>query len=175
MGGLKKHESTLPSLLIGGTAVQTASVVVALQARIDAANAAVAARATWQAAVSAARDERAKSSALLQKVRQALHLAFDGNGEALADFGLTPRKARVVSPATKVVAAAKAKATRVARHTMGTKQKKGVKATGTVTVTLGGADHAAGAAPSGTPTPAAAATAAPAPAPVPAPAPKPTG
>jgi hypothetical protein len=44
--------------------------------------------------------------------------------DALATFGLTPRKPRVVSPEARVAAAAKAKATRAARHTMGKKQKK---------------------------------------------------
>lgn len=35
---------------------------------------------------------------------------FAGSTDTLADFGLSPRKARAVSPAVKVVAAAKAKA-----------------------------------------------------------------
>jgi hypothetical protein len=127
INGLKKHQSTLPSVLVGGTALPTATVIAALQARIDAANAIVATKATWQAAVAGAREEQAKSGALLLKVRQALQLAFDGNVDTLADFGLAPRKPRVVSTTTKVAAATKAKATRAARHTMGTEQKKAVK------------------------------------------------
>jgi hypothetical protein len=45
-------------------------------------------------------------------------------GASLADFGLNPKKAR--TPLTieeKAAAAAKRKATRAARHTMGSKQK----------------------------------------------------
>jgi hypothetical protein len=40
---------------------------------------------------------------------------------------LSPRKVSAVSPEKKVAAAAKAKATREARHTMGKNQKQGVK------------------------------------------------
>jgi hypothetical protein len=40
---------------------------------------------------------------------------------------LTPRKPHVVTPEVKVAAAAKAKATRAARHTMGAQQKAGIK------------------------------------------------
>ncbi len=41
----------------------------------------------------------------------------------LGTFGLTPRNPRVVTPETQVIAAAKARATRAARHTMGKKQR----------------------------------------------------
>jgi hypothetical protein len=49
---------------------------------------------------------------------------FAGQIEALGDFGLTARKPRApVAPAAKAVSVEKAKATRAARHTMGSKQK----------------------------------------------------
>jgi hypothetical protein len=77
--------------------------------------------------VQAERDERAKSRALVTGVRQALQAAFADSAETLAKYGLKPRKKPVVSPQTRVAAAAKAKATRAARHTMGSNQKKAVK------------------------------------------------
>jgi hypothetical protein len=49
---------------------------------------------------------------------------FSRSPDALADFGLTPRKARkALTPAELVRKAEKAKATREARHTMGKRQK----------------------------------------------------
>ncbi|HZU82318.1 MAG TPA: hypothetical protein VE987_05355 [Polyangiaceae bacterium] len=125
--GLKKHEAILASLLIGGTSYKTADIIATLQSRIDARNAAVSSRATWQAEVKADRDTRTKTKALVSGLRQALAVMFAGSIDALADFGLKPRKARVVTPEQKQAAALKAKATRAARGTMGSQQKKAVK------------------------------------------------
>jgi hypothetical protein len=60
-------------------------------------------------------------------VRQTLLLAFDGKLDTLADFGLTARAVPVRTPEQRTAAAAKAKATRAARHTMGSKQKAAIK------------------------------------------------
>jgi hypothetical protein len=127
--GLKKHEQTLASLVIGGTSFKTADITAILQARLDTANAAQSTRATWQNAVKADHDEGAKTKTFVSGLRQAIQVAFAGSIDALADFGLTPRKPRVVSPEKKAAAAAKAKATRAARHTMGKKQKAAIKGT----------------------------------------------
>jgi hypothetical protein len=127
--GLKKHQSTLSSLLIAGTSLKTADLIGTLQARIDARNATVKSRAAWQTDVKAVRDERAKTKALVSGLRQALHVMFAGSIDTLADFGLTPRKVSVLTPEEKALATAKAKATRSARHTMGSKQKAKIKGT----------------------------------------------
>lgn len=124
--GLKKHEATVPSLVIGGTSIKTTDIIGILQARIDARNAAVATKATWQSGVKADYDERSKTKTVVSGVRQALQVAFVGSIDALADFGLKPRKPAVRTPEQKQAAAAKAKATRAARHTMGSQQKKTV-------------------------------------------------
>jgi hypothetical protein len=125
--GLTKHAQTLPSFLVSGAPVKTADLLATLQTRLAVAKPVDSDRAAWLTAVQAYRDERAKSDALVSGVRQALHVMFAGSIETLADFGLSPRKVSVVSPETKVAAAAKAKATREARHTMGKNQKKAVK------------------------------------------------
>ena len=127
--GLKKHEPTLSSLFIGGTSLKTADVIGILQARIDAASTAVSSRATWQTDVKADHDGRAKTKTFVSGLRQALQVAFVGQIDALADFGLKPRKVRVTTPEQKALASAKAKATRAARHTMGPKQKAQIKGT----------------------------------------------
>jgi hypothetical protein len=125
--GLEKHQATFTSLTFGGTTLKTADLIGILQARIDARNTAVSTRATWQTNVKADHDEREKTAAIVAGLRQALHVWFSGSIDALADFGLKPRKVRVTTPEQKQAAAAKAKATRAARHTMGSQQKKAVK------------------------------------------------
>jgi hypothetical protein len=156
--GLNKHAQAITSFVIAGATVTMKDIITNLQTLIASANTVESTRATWQNAVKADKDERAKLKAFVSSVKQALLLAFAGSIDALADFGLTPHKVAVRTPAQKIAAAAKAKATRAARHTAGTKQKKAIK--GTVPTTAPG-------------TPAAAPVPTPAPAPVPSPAPAP--
>jgi hypothetical protein len=125
--GVKKHEQTLGGLLIGGVSYKPADITPVLQARVDSANRVLAARAAWAEAVQADRDEQAKSKTFVSGLRQALKVAFGKSVETLADFGLTPRKQAVVTPAQRVAATAKGQATRAARHTMGPKQKAKIK------------------------------------------------
>ncbi len=125
--GLDEIAATIPTIIVGGAPVATKDIVAALHARIAAARVATSTRATWQAAVRSERDEREKTKALVGVVKQTLLASFAGQVDALARFGLTPRKPRVVSPDTQVAAAAKARATRAARHTMGKKQKAEIK------------------------------------------------
>jgi hypothetical protein len=125
--GLVKHEPTLSSFTIAGATVKTTDLITTLQNRQNSAKTVESTRAIWQAAVSADRSLRAQSNPTVSAVKQALHVMFAGSPETLADFGLTPHKPYVVSPAVRVAAAAKAKATRSARHTMSTKQKAGIK------------------------------------------------
>ena len=53
--------------------------------------------------------------------------AYGTSPDALADFGLSPKSRAQLTAEANVAAAAKRKATRAARHTMGSKQKLGVK------------------------------------------------
>jgi len=124
--GLTKHALTIASMVIAGQTMATKDIIAEIQTSITAANAVQTARATWQAAVAANKATRAKNKAFLSGVRQALLVAFAGQVDALADFGLKPRKVAVVTPAEKTARAAKAKATRAARHTMGKVQKSKV-------------------------------------------------
>jgi hypothetical protein len=122
--GLTKHAATIPSLVIAGATVANKDIVTTLQARIAARGNAASTRATWRAAVKGEKDENTSSRALVSGVKQALQVMFAGQIEALGDFGMTPRKTRApIPPTAKVASAEKAKATRAARHTMGSKQK----------------------------------------------------
>src|SRR5271166_2001277 len=90
--GFKKHAADIVSLVIGTVTIKTADIGAVLQARLATANTAQSTRATWQAAVQADRDERAKTKPYVDGVKQALQVVLSGSIEGLADFGLTARK-----------------------------------------------------------------------------------
>jgi hypothetical protein len=121
--GLQKHEQDLATFVIAGKKYAVAEVIAVLQARYDATHAVITTKATWQAAVKTDHEGRASGQVFLTGVRQTLLTAFAGAVNNLADFGLVGRKPRSVSPEAQVATSAKAKATRVARHTMGKNQK----------------------------------------------------
>jgi hypothetical protein len=56
-----------------------------------------------------------------------LKVAYGTSPDVLADFGIAPKARTPLTVEAKAAAAAKRAATRAARHTMGTKQKKGIK------------------------------------------------
>jgi hypothetical protein len=120
--GLNKHSATIPPIFIAGAAVPLKDIITTLQTRVEAAKNVPLARATWLAAIKTEEDERARSGTLVSALKQSLLVFFAGQVDTLADFGLTGRKTPAVSPETRVAAAAKAEATREARHTMGKKQ-----------------------------------------------------
>jgi hypothetical protein len=158
--GFNKHAQTITSFVIAGATMQTKDIISNLQALIASATTVQTTRATWQSAVKADKGERTKLQTFVSGVKQALLVAFAGSIDTLADFGLTARKVAVRTPEEKLAAAAKAKATREARHTVGKKVKASIK--GTVPTTA-----------PATPPAASAPTAATAPVPSPAPAPAP--
>jgi len=178
--GLTKHAAALPSFLIAGVSTPTTSIIAKVQARVAAEQAVPPAKATWQAAVAQARSQITETKTLVSAVKQAILVAFAGQVDTLADFGLTPRKARVVTPEQKVASAAKSKATRAARHTAGPVQKKAVKGdvTGVVVTPVTAAPVPGPVVvppvPSPTPTPGGSPTGGGGTAPVPTPAPVPT-
>ena len=154
ISGFKKHGGAIPSIVIAGTSVSSTDIVSTLQSRIDSANSVLSTRATWQQAVQADRAERDKTKTFVSGLKAALLVAFAGQIDTLADFGLTPRKVAVLTPEEKIARAAKAQATRAARHTMGKNQKAAI----TGTVANPAPAPAAPSSPTPTPTPPAAAS-----------------
>ena len=115
--GFTKHQATLPSVIIAGTAVPTTTIIGTLQKRIAARAAVPPAKAAYQALVQADQDERTSTKAFVSGARQAVQVMFTGQIETLGDFGLKPRKAPTpLTPEQMVAKAAKAKATRDANH-----------------------------------------------------------
>jgi hypothetical protein len=135
IAGTQKH-STNGSLTFGGATYSATALVQVLQSLADSLATEDTARASWQDALKNVRDAQAKAGPIVQAYRSWL-VATNGNAPStLADYGLVPRKARTpLSTDKQAVANAKSKATRAARHTMGSKQKQDVK--GTITTIVG--------------------------------------
>ncbi len=130
IAGTRKHFSTASSLTFGNGTFTVAQVETSLQTLIDLRIAVDDAKAATKAKIVAegaqAGPLRSQMAALVVFVK-----ATYGNApDVLADFGLKPKKARTpLTISQKATAAAKRKATRAARHTMGKNQKKEVKGT----------------------------------------------
>jgi hypothetical protein len=120
--GIPKRMSSA-QMLVEGTTYTAITAVALLQGRVTAATSAVTARAAYQAAVKAADVAESTTAATVRGLVEVIYAAFGDDPAALADFGLPVRKTGVMTPAQRIVAEAKAKATRAARHTMGPKQK----------------------------------------------------
>ena len=126
----------LTSFPVGGAIMTYAEFLRAMQPIVDMANAVLTSKSAWQTAVQAERAKAAQTKIFLAAVRQAIYVLFGNNPDALADFGLVPKKVRVpLTAAARVVASAKSAATRKARGTSGKKAKLAVH--GTVADTIG--------------------------------------
>jgi hypothetical protein len=197
------HLANIASLPVGNATMTPAQIAQIYKDRIATNQAVLDANAQRAEAVKADKDKRAQTGPVTKAFKRMVQGMFAQSPTVLADFGLTPAKVVTKSVATKTVAVAKAKATRAARHTMGSRQRAqimgttvsagtgsstapvtppatGVTAPAAVTVTAGPAPAAA-TAPAASPTPVTAPAAVPAPIPAPvaapsaAPAPSPAG
>jgi hypothetical protein len=119
----------------GATTVTVDAAIKELQTLIDLREATTAAQATAKGKVAAERAQTPALVAFMNAFEQFVRFTLGADTNALADFGLTPRKGQAPKTAvTKAVAAAKGKATREARGTKGPKAKKAIH--GNVTATL---------------------------------------
>ena len=133
LAGIEKHFQNVSTLTLGGSSVALADLKQQIQTDISASDASVQAKATWRTDVQAERNSHAKVNPVLRLFKLSVIAQFGDTQSAtqtLADFGWSPRKSSTKTVATKAEAVAKTEATRVARHTMGSKQKAQV--TGTV-------------------------------------------
>jgi hypothetical protein len=127
IAGIQKHLQTASSLPLAGATFTPAVLVKLVQSRIDSANGSTAAKANWHSTVVDDKTLNTKLAPVIRALRQYVINVFGDTSPVLADFGFTPPKRATRTPEEKAASAAKAKATRAARHTMGKKQKKGVK------------------------------------------------
>jgi hypothetical protein len=165
VAGTKQHFSTVSSLAFGNGTYTPAQVEAFLQTLIDLRAAVDDAKSATKAKIVAEAAQapplRSQMAAFVAYVKA----TFGNSPDALADFGLKPRKARTPLTIDQLAAAAaKRAATRAARHTMGPKAKQKVKGTITTIVSQPTAPAPAPVAPSpvaSAPSPGASAVAAP--------------
>jgi hypothetical protein len=127
ISGTQKHYTT-GTLMVGGVSYDPATLIQTLQGLSNALVASDAAKAKWNDALTSLRDESAKVEPVIRAYQSYLVSSFGNAPSTLADFGLAPRKARApLTAQEQAAAAAKSKATRTARNTMGSQQRKKVK------------------------------------------------
>ncbi len=120
------------TLTVAGVVVTPAQVVAALQNRVSAIDATTTAKAALAKSYADGKTLRTTTQPIVNAVKQIALIMYANAPDTLTVFGLVPRKARApLTLAEKAERAAKAKATRLARNTMGPKAKAKVK--GTVT------------------------------------------
>jgi hypothetical protein len=139
--GIQKHLQGVSSLNLDGSAYSPADLVKLILSRATQVAAVAAAHDTWIKAVVAERALNTKLTPLIRGLRQYVLNAFGSASTVPADFGFTITPKKVLTPDEEVARAAKAKATRAARHTMGKVQKK--KVTGATAATAAAPSPAA--------------------------------
>jgi hypothetical protein len=114
------------SFPLAGKIWKTADIVTAFQAAIDAINTGNADKIAWETSVAKAKAAKA-TAALLYAALKGYFAVIDGRtSEAYKTLGFGPAPA-TASPATKVAAAEKTRATRKALGTLGKQQRKDAK------------------------------------------------
>jgi hypothetical protein len=127
IAGVKKHFASTPTLALDGSPTTPKDVIAALQAAIDAVDAAAAAEKVFHDVTAAQHAAIAKGNAVLKALKMLVHNQLGSAEGALGDFGFQAPKRKTPDEATKAAAVAKRAATRAARHTMGKRQKAKVK------------------------------------------------
>ena len=126
--GIQKHFTGTTPILIGGSTFTPAQVTAQLDQLATLRNDVDAARAVLKKKLA---DEKKQAPVLRPfyiSVVAFVRAAYEGSPVVLADFGLTPKKARKsLSSEQRAVAAAKRASTRAARGTMGKKKRAAIK------------------------------------------------
>jgi hypothetical protein len=128
IAGTNKHLSNATQVMVAGGSFTPAQVTSQLQAIVNLRADVQAAKAATKAKIAAEKADMPQLRVFLDAFVAFVKAAFGTSADTLADFGLQPKKVAAPPTATaKAAAAAKRKATRQARHTMGAKQRKTVK------------------------------------------------
>jgi hypothetical protein len=135
IAGVEKYFSNASSLTFGNGTFTPAQVQASFQTLIDLRTAVEDAKAATLAKIAIEDAQAAPLRRRLSAFTAFVKATFGDTPDVLADFGLKPRKP--TTPLTieqKAAASAKRAATRAARRTMGSRQKKEVKGTITTIV-----------------------------------------
>jgi hypothetical protein len=122
----QKYLTSIPTIRIAGVDHTAATIVAVVEEDIALADAATRARQDLISAAAAVRRQKAKLAPFRAGLRAFLENQF-GDPATVAEFGYASRSPQVPSAETKALAVEKRKATRAARHTMGSRQRLKVK------------------------------------------------
>src|SRR5580704_15569037 len=126
IAGIQKY-CTGQTLTLGGVSYTASDLITLLQSDTAASSASTAARATLTTEVQAERNSRQKVDPLLRFLKAYVTGQLGDtkdSAQKLDDFGYSPRNVPVKGVDVKTAAADKMRATRAARHTMGSRQKE---------------------------------------------------
>jgi hypothetical protein len=128
IAGTKKHFTSATPVAFAGASFTPAQIETSFQTLIDLRTEVDTAKASAKAKVAAEKAQAPALRTFMAAFVSFVKATFGNSPDVLADFGLKPKKARApLTVEQKAAAAAKRKATRAARKTMGSKQRKAVK------------------------------------------------
>jgi len=128
----------ITSLPVRGAGTKIADCVTQAQALVAPWKTVRVARTTISGVMVNRTGDQEAARVFLTDMKTALSAVLGVDNQALAAFGFKPKKPTpTLTPAEKVLRAAKAKLTRQKRNTMGSRQKAALRTTGTPVVTIG--------------------------------------
>jgi hypothetical protein len=127
IAGTQKRFSNAQPLLFGNATYTGPQIIAQLTSLLDALAAVDVAKAAATTALKKLADTKASVGPLIKSFVAYLFGTFGDAADPLADFGLLPRKVHKLKVVEKAQVVAKVRATRIARHTAGPRQKKAVK------------------------------------------------
>ena len=127
INGVTKHCMTQPSITVDNVVYTPTQVIQIYQSDLDAEAAVAAARSMLATAMAKAKPARAAAALFDKGFKPCIVGAYGSSPAIMTDFGITIATPKVKTAAQKAAANLKAKATRAARHTMGSAQKAAIK------------------------------------------------
>ncbi len=127
IAGTSKHFANTTQVMFAGGSFTSAQVSEKLQALVKLRNDVDAVKASTKAKLAVEKTDAPALRTFMGAYVTFVKATFGNAPDVLADFGLHPKARAQLTVEAKTAAAAKRKATRAARHTMGSVQKRGVK------------------------------------------------
>ncbi len=138
IAGAEKRFQNTSSLAFGGATYTLPELTKLLTSYVGLIGGVDAAKVAYQEKLKVLREQAPTARTTIRAFKAYVRATFGNSPDALADFGLKPHKAPLSkSVETKTAAVQKSQATRVARHTMGAKQRKAIKGTPAATAHTG--------------------------------------
>jgi hypothetical protein len=127
IAGTDKHLANATQLAFGGSSFTPAQVTAKLQSLVTMRSNVDAAKAAAKAKLAVEKADMPALRTFLSALVTFVKATYGNSPDVLADFGIHPKARAPLTVEAKTAAAAKRTATRAARHTLGAKQKKGIK------------------------------------------------